>query len=150
MKARLVKESLDFKKSTGDNLLTSLGIGNIVLIEKWLDEMEINNYVINDDLTIDVDGPVYLNYKNLVKFPDYIQFGKVNGYFDCRLNNLTNLRGSPITVYGSYSCDNNKLNSLEGCPKKVNGNYFYCYENAVEFTIQQVHEVCDVEGYIGC
>jgi hypothetical protein len=56
-----------FKKS--DNSLISLGVGQIALITKWLDEMGVENYIINDDFTIDVDYGVDLSNKNLNKFP---------------------------------------------------------------------------------
>jgi hypothetical protein len=110
-----------FKKS--DNSLVSLGIGQMKLITEWLDKMNVKNYIINDDLTIDVDGHVYLSSKNLDKFPDYIQFNVVNGDFRCKYNSLTSLRG---------------------CPKHVKG-YFYCGKNAKEFTRKDVEEICKVD-----
>ena len=86
----LVSESLNelykFEKKT--NPLSSLGIGKKVLITKWLDEMGIKNYIINDDLTITINGKVDLESNKLNNFPDYIQFNIVNGFFDCGNNNL--------------------------------------------------------------
>ena len=35
------------------------------MIEEWLKEYNIKNYTINDDLTIDVNGFVFLNKENL-------------------------------------------------------------------------------------
>ena len=67
-------------------------------IEKWLKEYDIKNYTINDDFTIDVNGEVCVGQKNLIEFPDYIQFGVVRGNFDCSLNDLTSLRGCPREV----------------------------------------------------
>ena len=32
-------------------------------IEKWLDEMKVKKYTINDDLTVDVNDSVFLGYK---------------------------------------------------------------------------------------
>ena len=115
------------------------------MIESWLKEYDIENYTINDDLTIDVDGDVNLARKNLMEFPDYIQFGVVKGTFNCsgsRLtslrgcprevrgaffcydNQLTSLKGAPENVWYKFDCSSNKLTTLEGCPKKVGGDFF--------------------------
>ena len=74
------------------------------LIEKWLKEYNIKNYTINDDFTIDVVGNVNLNKRNLVRFPEYIQFGIVKGYFDCYYTHLTSLKGAPKSVGTFFSC----------------------------------------------
>ena len=94
-------------------------------IEKWLKEYDIENYTINKDFTIDVNGNVNLFKKNLTEFPDYIQFGVVRGNFVCTDNNLTSLRGVPRVVSRGFYCDINKLTSLEGAPEKV-GEKFDC------------------------
>ena len=52
----------------------------------------------------------------------------VGGSFFCNRNNLTSLKGSPHTVGGSFACTNNNLTSLEGCPITVSGS-FYCSGN---------------------
>jgi len=56
--------------------------------------------------------------------------GKVytDGYFDCRNNQLTSLKGAPSEVDGSFYCSNNQLTSLEGAPSEVDG-YFDCRNN---------------------
>ena len=88
-------------------------------IEKWLKEYDIKNYTINDDLTIDVDGDVNLARKNLMEFPDYIQFGVVKGTFNCSSSRLTSLRGCPREVRRAFFCYDNQLTSLEGAPENV-------------------------------
>ena len=50
--------------------------------------MEIKNYIINEDLTVDVNSEVYILDKELKEIP--IRFGIVNGNFDCSYNELTN------------------------------------------------------------
>ena len=97
-------------------------------IEKWLKEYDIRNYTINDDFTVDVNGEVDLYRKNLTEFPDYIQFGVVDGYFNCTNNKLTSLEGAPREVKGDFNCTNNELTTLEGAPEKTGGD-FYCYNN---------------------
>src|SRR3990167_4203513 len=95
-------------------------------IKTWLDEMGIENYTINKNLTVDVNGSVTLSNKNLKKIP--VQFGKVGESFYCHSNQLTSLNGAPQKVGESFYCDNNQLTSLNGAPKKVGGT-FSCHSN---------------------
>jgi hypothetical protein len=136
-----------------DDPLVALGIGKKQLIKNWLDEMGVEHYVINEDLTIDVKGSVDFISKHPFlgqQFPDYIQFYKVYENFYCNDNNLTSLRGCPRYVGNWFSCESNELTSLNGCPIKV-GAQFYCRGNKTEFTIMDVLELCEVrEDYIFC
>jgi hypothetical protein len=90
----------------------------------------LENYTINPDKTIDVDGDVNLYQKlgKMKKLP--VKFGKVSGEFDCRKNNLISLEGCPNYVGGSFLCNQNKLTTLEGCPIYV-GDYFSCIDNEI-------------------
>ena len=92
----------------------------------WLDKMGVENYTINDDLIVDVDGNVFLYNKNLDYIP--VQFGLINGYFICSYNNLTSLEGCPTEVSWDFDCSNNSLTYLEHCPTEV-GGYFDCQNN---------------------
>ena len=97
---RIVKESLNemnFQKKM-DNPLGALGIGRKKMIEDWLEEQQIYAYhIINDDYSIDItEYGVDIRSIGLNVFPDYIQFNKINGFFNCCHNNLTSLRGCPI------------------------------------------------------
>jgi len=74
-------------------------------IESICQEYDIQNYTINSDGTVDVDGIVDLSRRNLSKL--HLKFGRVTG---------------------NFYCYNNKLTTLEGCPKVVGGE-FYCYDN---------------------
>ena len=119
----LVRESISFQRNRDPK--QALGVGVRVLIEEWLEEMSVTNYVINDDLTIDVNGEVYLDNKDLITFPEYIKFRNVSGYFYCDYNQLTSLEGCPSTVGGSFLCGNNKKRFSEKEVRKyckVNGN----------------------------
>jgi len=116
-------------------------------IEEICEYYGIQNYTINDDGSIDVDGNVNLAYKGLTIIP--LKFNKVTGYFSCSVNKLTSLEGCPIWVGGSFhcyanklvnligcpsyvgamfNCNDNYLTTLEGCPSYV-GGYFYCLQN---------------------
>jgi hypothetical protein len=86
----------------------------------------IENYIINSDGSIDVDGRVDLSYKKLTELP--LTFNKVTGNFHCHFNNLTSLKGCPRWVGGWFSCEVNQLTSLEFGPDYVGGG-FHCKYN---------------------
>jgi hypothetical protein len=86
----------------------------------------IENYTINSDGSIDVNGNVNLYGFDLTELP--LTFNKVSGYFSCGYNNLTTLKGSPKWVGGFFGCSNNRLPSLEFSPDYV-GYFFSCEYN---------------------
>ena len=86
----------------------------------------IKNYTINEDMSIDVDGSVYLSKKGLSKLP--LRFNKVSGYFYCNDNQLTTLEGGPKEVDGDFHCAGNQFTTLGGAPNKI-GGHFWCYDN---------------------
>ena len=89
----------------------------------------INNYTINDDLSIDVNDNVRLYDEGLEYLP--LKFNYVSGYFFCSDNELKTLEGCPQTVGGRFNCYFNELVSLEGSPQTVNGD-FNCFNNKLE------------------
>lgn len=86
-------------------------------ISNWLDAMKVSNYIINDDLTVDVKGDVKLIDKFLTYLP--IQFNEVLGDFVCSQNKLITLKGMPKTIKGSFVANNNQLTSLAYFPKHI-------------------------------
>ena len=95
-------------------------------IEEICTRFEIRNYTINQDLTIDVSGDVYLSECSLIEIP--LQFRTVMGNFDICENLLTSLIGCPSTVGKWFCCAYNSLKDLTGCPSSVGGD-FYCHHN---------------------
>jgi hypothetical protein len=87
---------------------------------------DIENYKINDDGSIDVDGNIYLAEFNLAELP--LNFRNISGFVNCNSNRLTSLEGCPKSIGGSFACGDNKLTSLKGCPKSVGGG-FSCSDN---------------------
>ncbi len=127
----------------------------------------IENYTINEDGSIDVDGDVDLSHKKLTKLP--LKFGRVAGYFDCYNNQLTTLEGSPYwvgkefdcgcnqlktieggpeTVIREYYCNNNQLTSLDGCPDYVGGDFFCGYIDNGYVTIHEGVNLFDHKSFI--
>ena len=90
-------------------------------VEAWLKEYGVENYTINEDLSVDVDGDVNLWSKDLLEIP--IKFGRVSGYFSCSSNHLSSLVGCPISVGGDFYGYSNCLTILEGCPESVGGDF---------------------------
>jgi hypothetical protein len=116
-------------------------------IERICKMYNIQEYIINVDMSIDVIGDVDLSDKNLSVLP--LNFKYVSGAFECTgnklislqgcpsylgsdfncsSNNLTSLQGSPNYVGGSFVTVKNELTSLVGCPTYVGGD-FYCNDN---------------------
>lgn len=98
-------------------------------IEHWLHRNYIKNYVIHDNLIVDVIGNVNIANKNLNELP--FQFGIVQGSFYCNNNNLTSLKGCPYEVTGDFNCMGNILHSLKDCPINIHKN-FYCAYNPLK------------------
>jgi hypothetical protein len=127
-------------------------------IDEICNKYKIENYTINNDGSIDVDGDVDLSYEKLTELP--LTFNKVSGNFNCSINQLTRLKGSPRWVGGWFSCSYNDLTSLEfspdyvaddfscrgneltdlvGSPKEVGGDFF-CDNNKNLITIKGCSE----------
>lgn len=157
---KLVRESVYNFHKTGD-AKSGLVIGLRNLIEEWIEKMEIKKANIRDNLVIDVMDHVSLAGWGIISFPEYIQFGKISGYFDISHNNLESLRGCPRIVFGffscaennleslsgapehvrgSFSCRSNRLKSLDGAPKNVSG-FFNCSDNPAKFTEEDVRSI---------
>ena len=84
-------------------------------IHKICDNLKIDNYTINPDGSIDVDGDVVMLIFN--ELP--IKFNKVSGNFYCSYNNLSTLKNFPNEVGGETFLYGNPLKSLDG----YNGGY---------------------------
>lgn len=91
-------------------------------VAHWLRKMRVFNYFIHEDLTVDVNGiGVNLSNKKLKFIP--VQFGVVQGTFNCMNNQLSSLRGSPKVIESDFLCMENQLTTLEYGPKEVKGQY---------------------------
>jgi len=119
---RLTERKKNFDKNISiiDNELTYNGdvsVGELKMFEKFY-----SNYVIN------IEGNVNISNCNLKEIP--IQFGDVEGWFDCEYNHLTSLKNCPINVNLSFYCGHNLLKSLEYCPENI-GKEFYFNNNSL-------------------
>ena len=148
---KIVKEHINEKFTDDDtDPIYDMGIGWRFKIIEWLKKYSIENYIINDDLSIDINGGVDLHDKKIENFPNYIQFNKIKGICNFKHNNLTSLRGSPKYVKGDFYCNENNLKSLEFAPKIVKGD-FVCWtwlNKAKKFRYKNILKVCKVGGEI--
>ena len=87
-------------------------------ISKWCKDHLIENYTINDDLTVDVDDNVILYQYPIEELP--FQFNYVKGDFILGENNLTTLKGVPYKIDGDFICGGNNIRDLDYFPKYVN------------------------------
>ena len=106
-------------------------------IDALCKEYDIENYTINSDGSIDVDGDVNLIDMNLDKLP--LRFNRIGGSFDCSVNHLTSLIGAPKEIGGSFDCRYNQLTTLEGAPREI-GDYFHYYGNPLPQLIKDNKE----------
>lgn len=110
----------------------------------WLELMRIQNYSIDDDLTVNVKGDVYLINKKFKILP--VKFGVVEGDFICHNGKLISLIGAPHTVLGSFTCHKNNLTSLKFGPKEVKG-YYDCSNNHLTSLLGAPNEIGE---YFNC
>ena len=94
---------------------------------------------------VDVKGDFDCSYEKLKDLKG-VRFGKVNGRFYCRNNELTSLEGAPQEVGGGFDCQYNKLTSLAGGPQEVGGD-FDCQYNKLTSLKGAPQEV---EGEFNC
>lgn len=115
-------------------------------VEKWLISMSISNYIIHEDLSVDVKGHVFINNKKLKEIP--IQFNKVEGVFDCSYNKLKSLKGVPSIVGSRFKCSYNKLSSLKFSPEVINGDYDCSHNelNSLEFCPHTIIKMFDASN----
>lgn len=85
------------------------------------DLLNIDNYTINDDGTVDVNGDVDIRSSELYSIP--VRFRNVDGNFICCNNKLVSLYGCPKSIGGDFDCSRNDLKSLEGGPERVGGDF---------------------------
>ncbi len=105
----------------------------------WLDRMDVDDYTINDDLTVDVIGDVEIAYRDLELIP--VQFGVVDGLFNCAENRLVSLRGLPRKCLEVY-CRGNMLTNLDWAPAEC--TLIHCRNNPTLRDINGAPDGCEL------
>lgn len=90
---------------------------------QWLDKMEIDNYQVDNDFTVNVGGEVNLFEQELTHLP--VKFGRVKGNFAIQKTALQSLVGLPHTVENHFMCEvKPELNFSQYAPQKIGGSLF--------------------------
>ena len=98
----------------------------------------IENWTLNSEGLVDVDGFVNLNNKSLTRLP--LRFGEISGEFWCSFNQLNTLEGAPQEVGETFDCAWNELTTLDGSPRRVGGD-FICRSNRSLTTLDGIGKV---------
>jgi hypothetical protein len=105
-------------------------------IESWLFDNKVQAWVVNDDLSINVDGSVIIEQKLLKSLP--YKFNRVNGAFSVYRNDLKSMENCPSYVgRGDFSVEANyKIKDFKGSPRVVNGDY-----SIIDTSITSFHDI---------
>lgn len=140
----IVRENINFER--GIDPKKSMGLGIYGKIRLWMDEVGvgIKNFKVNNDFSIDTEMDIIAGEKPELFpngfFPEYIRFN-TSGSFDIDDSGIISLVGCPKHIKGYFSCQMNNIKTLHGFPEVVS-NDVYCMGNAVDFTEQEIREVC--------
>lgn len=116
---------MKYIQSYNESLFSVRKSGIDIVCKKY----SIKDYIINDDLSIDVNGDVHLANRSLEKIP--LNFNIVKGNFIINNNKLLTLEGSPKSVGELFNCEYNKLKTLKGYTNihTADTGYLYCGYN---------------------
>jgi len=99
----------------------------------WCDSCLIDNYTIDNNLVVDVNGDVFLYLIPIDYLP--VQFGHISGEFLLGENGLKSLDGCPHTVEHDFTCGGNLITSLKYLPQVINGTIkLFNNINLIDFT----------------
>ena len=96
-----------FRFERGGDPYRKLGVGRIVLIEKWFSDLGISSdkYTIDKDFNINVGRSLYLCGTNITSLPNNLL--SVEGYLNLRETNITSLPDN-LSVEKYIYLDKNK------------------------------------------
>lgn len=110
-------------------------------IKTFLKKHNITQYLLCDDLTVDVYQNVNLGGLKEKQLP--IKFGIIKGNFIISFSQLNNLIGCPNEIYGNFQCEKSRLKSLKGISKIVHGNV-----NCMGNYLKELDDIPDlISGY---
>jgi len=151
MRAKFIYE----KFSDESDPIHDMGIGMRKQIIKWIAFINIiddkgnagciRKYYIDKNMEINVNYNLILP-DDIGNLPDFIQFNKVRGTFNCCACNMTSMKGFPKYIYGDFYADNNKFTSLKYIPKYIGGDFDMNKNSGPIFYEKQIRRVCDVKG----
>jgi hypothetical protein len=105
-------------------------------IKAWCESLEITNYTINSDGSVDIQGDISIDSEtmdNQLQFP--IKLNIVDGNMIIQNAGITSLINMPHTVNGNFQASNCDLISLEGCPKIIKGDFDFTNNSVSSFWV---------------
>lgn len=95
---------------------------NVILqrLRKYLPKLDSWSFEIrptDDSYVVDMLVPVALRKNNMTHLP--VNFGNVNGFFDCRFNQLKDFKGFPTHVNGPLYMNGNSFSSFHNIHKHI-------------------------------
>lgn len=106
----------------------------------WCRHLNLTDYTINEDDSIDVNENIIISHMGLNKIP--IKFGIISGFFICTFNKLTTLENGPKEVGGFYDCSNNDINTLSHNSLEKCEHNFNCSGNNLKLLKGAPKEIC--------
>ena len=71
---------------------------------------------------------------------------EVKGDFYCKINDLTNLKGSPHTVIGNFDCSENPLTDIKDIPKYIGRSFYIDKKLKDKFPKDYINSLSTIEG----
>lgn len=91
-------------------------------IEAWLKKYNIKNYLIHDNLVVDVSQ--HASLANIEENQLPVQFGQCRGHFFIENSQLQTLKGVPNEIVGYFYIKNNlNLNELDYLPQTIGKDF---------------------------
>lgn len=119
---------------------------NAFEIEQWLKEKHIQDYSLNNDLSVNVHHGLSFNPFELKEGLPFA-FHEIDGNLMIANNNLFDMRNFPRIVHGNvdvFGCD---LYSLKGCPEIIHGNLIIGGNLIRSFQYIAKHIDGDIQAY---
>lgn len=110
--------------------------------KSWLDRQKIQNYTINQDLTVNVHDDVGIIIDEYIP----VQFRQVTGNFIIlQSQHIKSLKGVPLESCRDFGCRNQYISRVDYLPQKILGN--------VDLRFNSIYEIpafahCVIEGSI--
>ncbi len=119
-------ETFEFIQNKSLRESIPMGRDNLIKtkIKDWFNKYDIkeDQYHINDDNTIDVYGDFVFINKDVMEFPDFIQFNNISGGFFVEGNQWINIKGFPKVIHGSLNILMKKNPAREKLEKEIKNN----------------------------
>jgi len=111
---KIIREHIDMNFERTHDPLRDMGVGMIAQIDIFLDKigLEKDEYIIKDNLKIDVFGDVNLTKLGLEELPEYVDFDIIYGGFYAGGNPWQSLKGFPREISGDLQI-NSPSNFIE-------------------------------------